>query len=562
VSDAPTSAPRGVYSLITAELLANGVDKIFGLVGEDTVVFMADATAAGIQYFGTRHEAGAVAMADGYSWATGEMGVCTVTRGPGVTNAMTAFRTAANGRRKVLVLTGDIPTDGSGPYLKNVDQGPICRGVGMEYFDARVVDDVVPQLRRALAKVRDGYATVFAVPTNILNTLLSDGEGEFPPSAPSPPLPAPQSASKYDVEAIADRLLASSRPLIVAGLGAVAADCRERLIQVAERTGALLCTTLPAKGLFLGSEFDAGIIGGYADDPTMALIDGFDLIVAVGASLNPYSLAQNTLFRGVPIIQIDHDAERIGMTRPVELKVVGDAGLTLDGLLKTLDARPKREVSALHESEVLEGLRAPSFSGTAENTAQSLDPRAVATSFDRMLPADRVVVLDSGRFSMGPGRYVDIAVPGSVRPTAEAGSIGMGLGIALGAAVGRPERTTVLFAGDGGFSMALAELETAARHQLNLVAVVMDDHAYGSEMRHLSAAGLPVEMSKLPIIDFAGVARALGIQSATARTQEDLDYLEPFLKAPKGPMLIHCYIRDDLVVPSLVTNVHAANGRA
>ncbi len=148
-------APR-VYSRITAELLALGVGDLFGLVGEDTVALVADASAAGIRYLGARHESGVVAMADGYAWASGGVGVGTVTRGPGITNALNACRTAVQARRRVLVITGDVPNGGGGPVLKNIDQGPVCRSVGLEYFAARAVADVVPQFRRAAAAAQQG----------------------------------------------------------------------------------------------------------------------------------------------------------------------------------------------------------------------------------------------------------------------------------------------------------------------------------------------------------------------------------------------------------------------
>jgi acetolactate synthase I/II/III large subunit len=176
----------------------------------------------------------------------------------------------------------------------------------------------------------------------------------------------------------------------------------------------------------------------------------------------------------------------------------------------------------------------------------------VARAFDRVLPADRVLVLDAGRFSTAPGRYVDIPRgPPAIRHTAEAGSIGLGLGVAMGGAVARPDRTTVLFAGDGGFSMSLADLETVARHQLPMTVVVVDDGAYGAELRHLRDAGLPPDAALLPGIDFVAVARALGIEAYPPRSIAEPEHVGQPQPHGNSPLPLHCRMRRDLVVPRI-----------
>jgi thiamine pyrophosphate-dependent acetolactate synthase large subunit-like protein len=537
------SVPRAAYSLITEELLAAKVDKIFGLVGEDTVLFVADAASRGITYVGARHEAGAVGMADGYSWASGELGVCTVTRGPGMTNAMTAARTAVQGKRRVLIITGDVPTGGGGPYLKNIDMGPLARSVGLEYFDAATLSDVVPQFRSALACAREGRTAVLAVAADVLNAGI-DADYTVDAPTPLPTPPTPTAASDDDVHAIVNMFAKASRPLIMAGLGACTPECRDLMIRLAEITGGLLGTSLLAKGLFNSSVYDSGVVGGFTVDPSVPILGAVDLVLVVGASLNAYSLAQDTLFLGVPIVQIDHHAHQIGMTRPVERAVVGDARLTLEKLVATIDAPATQ--APFHDEEFLQAMHGAKFEGELHNVLDRLDPTSAALALDEALPIDRVVVLDSGRFTAGPGRYVGVSAPGSVRTTADAGSIGTGLAIAIGASVARPGRPTVLFAGDGGLSMSIAELETIARHDANLVIVVMDDNAYGSEMRVLAEAQLPVDMARLPAIDFAAVARALGIDAITARNSEDLERVKDAVRSRTGPLLVHCLIRSDM----------------
>jgi len=537
-----------VASVIADELCAVGVDTVFGLVGEDTVALMATLVAAGVRYVGTRHEAGAVGMADGYSWAADRLGVCTVTRGPGLTNAMTALRTAVQGHRSLLVLTGDVPVDGGGPFYKNIDQGPLCCSVGLEYFPVGDQRELRGRLRGAVEAAAAGRPAVLAVAADVLAGPFDGPDGSVlgPPQAPRR---VPPRGS--DVDAAATLLAAARRPLLLAGAGA-SAGCRLVLAQLAERTGALLGTTLLAKGAFRGNPYDVGVVGGYAKDPAVPVLADIDLVMAFGASLSPYTTAHGTLFRNRPIVQVDRSAERIGVRTPVTIGAVADAELFARRLLAAVAPLASGVDGPLHAAELLRSLRGPASAQPAASRPNELDPREIAVALDRALPADRVLVFDSGRFSTAPGRFVDAFGDRPVRHTAEGGSIGLGLGVALGAACARPERTTVLFAGDGGFSMALADLETAARHHLGLIVVVMDDRAYGSELSHLRSAGRPPDLALLSAIDFAAVARALGIEAITVRRSAQLADLGLQLHERREPLVIHCLIARDLVVPRIV----------
>jgi thiamine pyrophosphate-dependent acetolactate synthase large subunit-like protein len=171
---------------------------------------------------------------------------------------------------------------------------------------------------------------------------------------------------------------------------------------------------------------------------------------------------------------------------------------------------------------------------------------------NELLPAGRTVILDSGRFMTSPGRFVRVEGPTRFRLTADAGAIGLGLGVALGAAMARAPQTTVLFSGDGGLSMALADLETAVRHALPLVVVVMNDRAYGAERVHLQADGLPLDTADLPEMNFAAIAAALGIESASAWTVAALRALAGALdRAGRGPLVLDCRIRPDITAARL-----------
>jgi thiamine pyrophosphate-dependent acetolactate synthase large subunit-like protein len=545
---ATTVAAGAAYQTLTRELLSGGVRTLFGVVGEDTVALVSDLRAAGVHYHGARHESGAVAMADGFAWATGGVGVVTVTRGPGFTNAATSLRAAVARQRSVLVLSGAPPSNADIAHdLKVLDQEAVCRAVGVEYLEAAHPGELAARLREALRLARAGRPAALAVPVNVLS---GPAAGEAP-AVPVTPLftPIAGEPAARDVYAIWRVLANARRPLILAGRGACGSGAPALLEQLADRTGALLGTTLLAKDVFRGHPLDLGVVGGFARDAAYEPLREFDCVLAFGASLTWFTTAARSLFADAPVIQIDASPARLGASFPITLGVAADAGATARRLL---DILPVAEERPLHAPENLARLAGPANAESDASTGDELDPRTVACVLDALLPPERTVVLDSGRFMTAPGRFLRVAGPDRFRLTADCGAIGQGLGTALGAAVARAPQTTVLFAGDGGFSMALADAETAVRHRLPLVIVVMNDRAYGAERVHLEHDGLPLDAADLPELDFAAVARALGMDAATVCTLAELHALAGELdRSGRGPLLLDCRIRPDITAARL-----------
>jgi thiamine pyrophosphate-dependent acetolactate synthase large subunit-like protein len=544
-----TAVPlSAAYQALTRALLALETRAVFGVMGEDTAALTSDLIAAGIPYYGARHEAGAVGMADGYAWATGGLGICMVTRGPGVTNAATALRAAVGGHRQVLLITGEPPLDTDIRHdLKVLDQAAVCRAMGVEYFSVGHARELVERLREAVAAARAGRPATLAVPVNVLNG--PPAEQEPPESAGELFRPEPASPSASDIDAVVRVLAQHSRPLVLAGRGACGPGVPKQLAALAERTGALLGTTLLAKDLFRGHRLDLGVVGGFASDSAYEQLREIDCVLAFGASLTPFTTGQRTLFAGAPVVQVDADPSKLGASFAVHLGIAADAGRTAQALLEAVGEAPARP---LHAPENLARLAGPANAAPDASADGELDPRTVAATLDELLPDARTVILDSGRFMTSPGRFVRVGGPQDFRLTADAGAIGLGLGVALGAAAARAPRTTVLFSGDGGLSMALADLETATRHALPLVVVVMNDRAYGAERVHLEADGLPLDAADLPELDFAAIAAALRIQSASAGTVAELRAQAGALdRAGRGPLLLDCRIRPDITATRL-----------
>jgi thiamine pyrophosphate-dependent acetolactate synthase large subunit-like protein len=182
------------------------------------------------------------------------------------------------------------------------------------------------------------------------------------------------------------------------------------------------------------------------------------------------------------------------------------------------------------------------FGPVDESNAEGIDPRVLTVALDRLLPADRLVITDGGHHLGFGATAMRVSEPGRARLTTDFAAVGMGLGTACGAAIGRPELATILFIGDGGLAMTLGDLETAVRFQLPLVAVVMNDRAYGAERHFLDLEGLPHHHSQFNDIDFAAVAGGLGMEAVTIRSTADVQACAPRLTQPETPLLLDCKI--------------------
>jgi thiamine pyrophosphate-dependent acetolactate synthase large subunit-like protein len=326
--------------------------------------------------------------------------------------------------------------------------------------------------------------------------------------------------------------------LIVVGRGGLG----ERAIyeRLAERIGALLGTTFLAKGLFAGSPLDVGVVGGFSDFSVRPVLRQVDCVLAFGASMNGFTRGHGTATPNARIAQFDIDPAAFGRYGPTDVAVTGDALMCAQLLLEGASAPDERR---LHKPEILRAVADRDVFGPVdESNAEGIDPRVLTVALDRLLPADRLVITDGGHHLGFGATAMRVSEPGRARLTTDFAAVGMGLGTACGAAIGRPELATILFIGDGGLAMTLGDLETAVRFQLPLVAVVMNDRAYGAERHFLDLEGLPHHHSQFNDIDFAAVAGGLGMEAVTIRSTADVQACAPRLTQPETPLLLDCKI--------------------
>jgi thiamine pyrophosphate-dependent acetolactate synthase large subunit-like protein len=338
-------------------------------------------------------------------------------------------------------------------------------------------------------------------------------------------------------------LARSRKPLFIVGLGAHRSGARAVIERLADQVGAVVATSLKGKDMFHGYAYSAGVVGSFSHAAGRRLIDQADCIVAFGASLNQRTTSYGTsLPTDVPLVHVDLAPAQIGRLYHADVALIADARTAAEQLAQALPERADTD-KPLHTEQNRRLLAEHDLSSEFQSAAtpRTMDPRSMAIELDKLLPPDRNAVYDAGNF-LQVIPFISGISPDHIKNTVDFASIGMGFGTALGFARGTPDRTTVLFIGDGGFLMTMGELETAAREDLPLVIIVINDSAYGAELHFLKMRDMPVAKSVFADIDFAPVAEAFGFQAHTVRTLDELRALAPLLSNPDGPILLDCKI--------------------
>lgn len=538
------------YELLVADLKALGVQQVFGLMSDDTAVFATALDSSGIRFYGARHENNAIAMAEGFSYASGELGVAVIGRGPATANGLHAATYASRAGSRVLIISGEAAmpagnVNGIGPDYKAFNASGVLAAAGIRTFVATSPQTARGALADAVSAAMQGGAAALLLPVNVQLTETDAGNASAQMPKPRPPAAAQPQA----IAAAAALLRQSSRPIILAGLGAHRAGAKEALEQLAERTGALLATSARGKDLFRGHPCNLGIVGSFSHSAARRMIDQADCVLVFGAGLNLLTMSFGHSLPKVPLIQVDTDRSHIGRWHPADVAVVGDARLAAEAILEALPPGSNTE-RPFRSEETLRFLREFDIARDFEpaNTPRTVDPRALGVALEKLLPARRNLVYDAGNF-LGIVPYLSVPDPGRFKLTSDFASIGLGFGTALGVAKARPDETTILVIGDGGFLMTMGELETVVREDLPLVIVLMNDCAYGAELHFLKMRELPVAKSVFPDVDFAPIAEAFGFQAATIRTLDDLQKMAPLLARPDGPVFLDCKLNAAVAAP-------------
>lgn len=531
---------------VVGRVLADlGVGHAFGVVGSGNFVMTNALRAGGVGFTAARHEGGAASMADAYSRMSGRVGVLTVHQGCGLTNAVTGIGEAAKSRTPMIVLTADAPAAALRSNFR-IDQDALATSVGAVSDRVHGPDTVVADVTRAYRTAVTQRRTVVLNVAIDVAAAPAEITGPVVASVATPRL-RPDTTS---VETLAAAIRASRRPVFVAGRGG--REAGPQITALAEAGGALLATSAVANGLFAGDPFSLGISGGFSSPTVAELIADADLIVGWGCALNMWTMRHGRLIGDQTVVaQVDVEVEAIGAHRPVDIGVVGDCAATAADVLVALSGDPLTH----------SGYRTPEVAGriaasarwqdvpvTAEPVEGRIDPRSLTIALDEILPIDRILSIDSGNFMGYPSTHLSVPDEFGFCFTQAFQSIGLGLGTAIGAAIAQPGRLPVLGTGDGGFLMAISELETTVRLALPLVVIVYNDSAYGAEVHHFGDADMTTVT--FPEVDIAAIARGHGATGVTVTGFDDLDEVRRWVASlespePSGPLVIDAKITND-----------------
>ena len=547
--------PATVAQLVGRTLAELGVGHVFGVVGSGNFEVTNALRLAGVPFTAARHEGGAATMADAYSRMSGRVGVVSTHQGCGLSNAITGIGEAAKSRTPLIVLTADTQASAVRSNFK-IDQDALARSVGAVSERIHSPATAVADTLRAFRTARNERRTVVLnLPLDVQSAPAPAAHPDAHPAAVADAQPVRPSAAS--VRRLAHLINAAERPVFVAGRGA--RNAREELLGLAAHAGALVATSAVANGLFHDEDFNLGISGGFSSPLSAGLIQGADLIIGWGCALNMWTMRHGHLISdGTAVVQVDVEDSALGANRPVDLGVVGDAALTAADVLaelRTLQPEPAERyrtagnAAAIAERSRWNDVETPDLSGGGR-----IDPRVLSRELDAILPADRIVSIDSGNFMGYPSTYLRVPDEFGFCFTQAFQSIGLGLSTAIGAALARPDRLPVLGAGDGGFLMGISELETAVRLETAAGLHHLQRRRLRCGSPPLRRRGRrrrrrrPVDLSTVtfPDTDIAAIARGFGADAVTVRSVADLEEVRAWVRErPSRPLVIDAKIASD-----------------
>lgn len=548
------AATRHVYDVLAQSFLQEGVTTCFALLGDANMNWAARLAEAGCGMVYVRHEHCAVAAAMAYARKTADIGVATVTCGPGVTQLITALPAAVRASIPLVVFAGEAPLK-MGWYNQMIDQAPMITATGAAYHSAHLPERMPVLIRDAFLQARrERRPVVIGVPFDLQERPWTGPEKLPTPSAQLLPRMSPIPPHPDDLAEAAKLVAAAERVVIFAGLGAVEAKAGPACRALAAKVGGLLTTSLPARGLFHEDPYCVGITGSFSTEVGLELIAEADLAIVVGGSLAYHAGGGGQLWRKAKMLHIDVDPLAVSQGQEVARHHLrADARLGVEALTAAIPAR-----SMLWRSEAMaERIRTTKpDSHVFEIAPGLLDPRDVVEALEKALPLEWETVNSSGHcswfFGQMPSRPQERFL--TIR---EFGAIGNGISFAMGVAAARPKSTVVLFDGDGSLLMHVQELETIKRHGLNILIIVMNDGAYGSEVHKLRAEGMPEAGSVFGYTDLAAIARGFGIGGLQVKNLDDVPKLVADFAKTGGAAVWDFHVSDKVVSP-VIRRSHGA----
>ena len=524
-------------------LKEQGTDTVFGYPGGCVLdIYDAIYRDGTLRHVLTAHEQGAAHAADGYARATGKTGVVIATSGPGATNLVTGIATAYMDSVPLVAVTGNVTVSNLGrDSFQEVDIAGVTMPVTKHNYIVKDVKQLAATVREAFYIANAGRKgpVLIDIPKNIQTEKCEYEETPRKRHTPKPVSPASLAGVKAALEG-------AKRPLILAGGGVIGADAAENLAAFAKKMQAPVCSTLMGLGAYPASDKQfLGMIGMHGTDAAAKAFRRADVIVACGMRFSDRVAGDRAKFReGKTIVQFDVDAAEIDKNVTTDLSVMADLNEIFKALLPQFGQAERREwlkeVAAYRDYE-------------AEHFDSSLPAYKILSALQKFTDADTPVATDVGQHQMWAAQYCKFEKPRTFMTSGGLGTMGFGMGAAIGACVGTGRRT-VLVTGDGSFHMNLNELCTAVSQNLPLVILLMDNNTLGM-VRQWQTLFYGKRYSQTTLdrkTDYVKLAEAFGAKGYVLAGEADI---EPVLKkafAEKGPVLVDCKIGiDDKVLPMI-----------
>lgn len=526
-------------------LKEQGVDTIFGYPG-GAILNIYDALykhSSEIRHILTSHEQGAAHAADGYARATGRVGVCMATSGPGATNLVTGIATAYMDSVPMVAITANVtlPMLGKDSF-QEVDIAGVTMPITKHSFIVKNVEELAGILRKAFNIARTGRpGPVLVDITKDVTAAVCEYTSCEIKENERVSLSSPEDFAKVE-----GYIREAKKPFIYLGGGVILSEAYDEVARFAELIDSPVCDTLMGKGGFDGySDRYTGMIGMHGTKASNLGVSECDLLIALGARFSDRVIGNPKKFaEGAKIVHIDIDPAEINKNIRVDASLIGDLKLILQTLNKSLEQQDHggwmQRVKELKEKFPLK-----------YDDSQLSCPYVIET-IDRVTKGEALITTDVGQHQMWAAQYYHYTKPRTFLSSGGLGTMGYGLGACIGAQVGQPDRICINIAGDGCFRMNMNELATAGRYNIPIIQVVINNHVLGM-VRQWQTLFYGKRYSQTVLndkVDFCKVAEALGCAAIRVTAKEEM---EPAIRKAiglKAPVLIECMIpEDDKVFP-------------
>lgn len=529
-------------------MLEQGVDTVFGYPGGsilniyDSLYRYSDR----ITHILTSHEQGAAHAADGYARTSGKVGVVFATSGPGATNLVTGIATAMMDSVPIVAITCNVTTDLLGKdSFQEIDIVGVTTPITKHNFLVKSAEDIAPTIRRAFKIARSGR------PGPVLVDITKDATGnmcEFEPEIQDTSVERKIESDENAFKAAIELIENAKRPLIYAGGGVIAAEAAEELKRFRAKIDSPVTLSLMGLGAFPASDKAfTGMIGMHGTKTTSLAISECDLLIAVGARFSDRVTCNiQTFAPNAKVLHIDTDRAEIDKNVKTDHSIIGDAKLVLERLAKTVKQQHHDEwMNKIYEWEGEYPIHKP-YDGV-------FTPQCIMETVNAAIGRDSIATTDVGQHQMWAAQYLMVERPRKFITSGGLGTMGFGLGAAIGAQVANPDYVVVNITGDGCFHMNMQELATAAKYDLPVIDVIINNNVLGM-VRQWQNLFYDKRFSNTTLdkkTDYELVAKGMGANAFTATNKEELEKAMAAAVADrKTPSVINCIIdSDDFVLP-------------